>query len=59
MLGVECINNKGLEGGLTLGKQYNILQDEDDRITVKNDIGNEIAYKSSNFKYCIIKEKKC
>ena len=59
MLVVECINNEGAEGGLTIGKVYDIASDEiEDKliyITI-NDAGIEnIGYTRDKFKYKVKK----
>ena len=59
MLSVECINNEGAEGGLTVGKQYDIAWDEveDELIYITiNDAGIEnIGYDRNKFKYKVKK----
>lgn len=59
MLVVECINNEGAEGGLTIGKQYDIALDEveDELIYIAiNDAGiKDIGYTRDKFKYKVKK----
>lgn len=59
MLSVKCINNKCAEGGLTVGKVYDISLDEveDEVIYIKiNDAGIlDIGYDRDKFKYVIKK----
>lgn len=62
MLMVECVNNKGAEGGLTVGEIYYISLDEVDSELIYihvNDAGIEnIGYDRSNFKYHVKKVTK-
>ena len=59
MLLVECINNKGAEGGLTVGRIYDISLDEveDELIHIAiNDAGIlDIGYDRDKFKYVVKK----
>jgi hypothetical protein len=45
-----CIDNKGYEDHLTIDKEYEILKEDDDYYTIKNDEGNEGGYRKRRFK---------
>lgn len=60
MLKVQCIKNEGAEGGLTVGKIYDIGMDNvnDELIYIAlNDIGIiNIGYDRDKFKYKVVRE---